>query len=166
MILYCPACPEPGVNTINGWQMTPEEFRYVWRCLTMVSSCFLTIMVGLPAISSLFIWLWMGIIVRIDSRKTQTPMISRYGNESHGDTFLIPKHTKSISRRSRSQKRSVTFIPAISEDIFTYLLTYTHRSPYVPLSTQSICRIGKNSAGMLRPELSRFCALMASFTPS
>ena len=31
MAVPCPACPEPGVNMEEGWDLTDEELRFVFQ---------------------------------------------------------------------------------------------------------------------------------------
>jgi hypothetical protein len=30
MAVPCPACPEPGVNLEEGWELTDEDLKYVF----------------------------------------------------------------------------------------------------------------------------------------
>ena len=34
LALFCPACPQPGINLPPGWEDEPEQWRYT-RCINM-----------------------------------------------------------------------------------------------------------------------------------
>jgi hypothetical protein len=100
MVVYCPACPEPGTNMPEEWKEIPPSLRYI---LSEDPSHKLTFRSGILLRISAS---WTEIIGRTGTLRTPMQAIHPTGmEEKFSATFRTRRHIESISRVSQLRRK-------------------------------------------------------------